>query len=232
MSKFVLIYGGAGQLGSVVVKTFKSVGWHVLAADFRASADADVSVILQGKGDLDAKELLSKISQHASGRLDVVITVAGGFAMGDIKSESVFESTERMLNFNITSSLVAAHVAANTLKDGGLLVLTGAEGALRPTPAFVGYGISKAGTHHLLSSISGPSGGLPAGSTAVAILPITLDTPQNRRDMPGSNFDNWTPLEDVAHLLVDWANGKHRPKNGSKVVVKTEAKKTSFTELD
>lgn len=227
-----LIYGGAGQLGKIVVGAFKNAGWKVLSADFRASEAADLSIILQGKAESDAKELLSRIDEHTGGKLDAIITVAGGFGMGRISDDGVFAAVERMLTFNVISSVVASHVAAKKLKEGGLLVLTGAEGALRPTPHFVGYGISKAGTHHLLSSISHPEGGLPKGSTACAILPITLDTPQNRADMPTANFDNWTPLSDVAQLLVDWANGKNRPATGAKVVLKTENKKTSFVALD
>jgi dihydropteridine reductase len=56
-----------------------------------------------------------------------------------------------------------------------------------------------------------------------------LDTPQNRKDMPDANYDNWTPLEHVADLLLSWSNGKERPANGTLIRIKTENKKTSFT---
>eukprot|EP01116_Phalansterium_solitarium_P020316 TRINITY_DN5951_c0_g1_i2.p1 TRINITY_DN5951_c0_g1~~TRINITY_DN5951_c0_g1_i2.p1 ORF type:complete len:232 (-),score=64.05 TRINITY_DN5951_c0_g1_i2:63-758(-) len=227
-----LIYGGAGQLGSVVVRSFKSAGWKVLSADVRPQASADLSIVFKNSPADDAKEVLSKVASVGDGKLDAVVVVAGGFAMGSIGDDGIFASLERMFNFNVVSSVSAAHVASKTLRDAGLLVLTGAEGALRPTPYFVGYGVSKAGTHHLLSTLASPQGGLPKDATAVAILPVMLDTPQNRADMPDADFSSWTPLEDVAQTLVSWASGKDRPKSGSKVVIKTENQKTSFVAHD
>jgi len=226
-----LVYGGTGQLGNVIVKAFKHAGWKVFSADLRASETADHSIVFKQAPADDATSVLTSVASNAKdGKLDAVIVVAGGFAMGDIKDDGVFATLDKMYNFNVVSSVSGAHVAAKTLREGGLLVLTGAEGALRPTPHFIGYGVSKAATHHLLASLSSPQGGLPNNATAVGILPITLDTPQNRRDMPTSNFDNWTPLETVADVLVKWASGKERPKSGSKVVIKTENKQTSFLE--
>lgn len=59
-----------------------------------------------------------------------------------------------------------------------------------------------------------------------------LDTPMNRRDMPDANFDDWTPLEHVGQLLVEWATATTRPKNGAMVQLKTQAKKTDFVLLN
>jgi len=49
-----------------------------------------------------------------------------------------------MFEFNVQSSVAAAHIAANSLKEGGLLVLTGADAAIGPTPLMIAYGITKA----------------------------------------------------------------------------------------
>ena len=54
----------------------------------------------------------------------------------------------------------------------------------------------------------------------------------NRRDMPDANFDDWTPLEHVGQLLVEWATATTRPKNGAMVQLKTQAKKTDFVLLN
>jgi hypothetical protein len=72
--------------------------------------------------------------------LDAVVSVAGGFLMGSIKNETIFAETERMLAFNLKSAIAASFVAANCLKEGGLLVLTGADSALKPTPTMIAYG--------------------------------------------------------------------------------------------
>ena len=49
----------------------------------------------------------------------------------------------------------------------------------------IGYGMAKAAIHQLVKSLSDPDkSGLPEGTFTAAILPITLDTPMNRKWMP------------------------------------------------
>ena len=44
-----------------------------------------------------------------------VVSPAGGFDMASVSSENVFESTEKMFNMNVMSSLMASHLALNYL---------------------------------------------------------------------------------------------------------------------
>lgn len=84
---------------------------------------------------------------------------------------------------NMLSSLAAAHVGARCAKPGvilqsrpllnsrlsdGVVVLTGALGAMDETPSMISYGVAKAAVHHLV--ISYPDG-LPNGADICAILP-------------------------------------------------------------
>lgn len=59
--------------------------------------------------------------------------------------------------------------------------------AVSGTPGMIGYGMAKAAVHHLVSSLSCPDSGLPKDSSVVAILPVTLDTPMNRKWMPNAD---------------------------------------------
>jgi dihydropteridine reductase len=105
-----------------------------------------------------------------------------------------------MLRFNVDSALAASVVAAHTLSDDGLLLLTGAKAALGATPGMIGYGVSKAATHHLLASLA-VDGQLSTGSKAIAVLPVTLDTANNRAAMPKADFSSWTPLDELANKI-------------------------------
>lgn len=58
--------------------------------------------------------------------------------------------------------------------------------------------MAKAAVHQLVKSLAAPKSGLPKNATTVAILPVTLDTPMNRKFMPKADFTTWTPLEFVA----------------------------------
>lgn len=62
----------------------------------------------------------------------------------------------------------------------------------------IGYGMAKAAVHHLTESLAGENSGLPNGAVCLSILPITLDTPMNRKWMPNADFSTWTPLEFIA----------------------------------
>ena len=66
------------------------------------------------------------------------------------------------------------------------------------TPGMIGYGMAKAAVHQLVKSLAASDGGLPANSSVFAILPVTLDTPMNRKWMPKADHSSWTPLEFVA----------------------------------
>ncbi|KAK3523189.1 hypothetical protein QTP86_021750, partial [Hemibagrus guttatus] len=116
---------------------------------------------------------------------------------------------------SVWTSTISSHLATKHLKEGGLLALPGAKVALGPTPGMIGYGMAKAAVHQLCQSLGGDKSGLPAGAAAVAILPVTLDTPMNRQSMPGADVTSWTPLDYVAELLHKWAMGEERPLSGT-----------------
>ncbi len=44
----------------------------------------------------------------------------------------------------------------------------------------MGYGMAKAAVHQLVKSLGEQGSGLPDGTCALGILPVTLDTPMNR----------------------------------------------------
>ena len=229
-AKHVLVYSGAGQLGTAVAKNFKDKGWVTHCIDFCKNDESDNNVVLSPSE--STKENVAKVVHDLKEKrvaLDAVVCVAGGWLGGSVKQGSIFDGVDQMWTFNAQSSIAAAHIATNFLKEGGLLVLTGANAALRPTPTMIAYGITKAAIHHLIASLVDPSGGLPKDAVMVGILPICLDTPTNRKSMPQANFDDWTPLLTVASLLSGWAEGRDRPPSGTLVSIATKHKETKFT---
>ena len=132
------------------------------------------------------------------------------------------KNADLMWKQSVWSSAITARLAAKYLTADGLVVLPGAEPAQAGTPGMIGYGMAKAAVHQLTKSMaSDPS--LPAGTRVYATLPITLDTPMNRKFMPDADTTTWTPLSFIAQLMYKWASDRSsRPeKNGSLVVLKT-----------
>lgn len=162
--------------------------------------NADVNILVQRDANWIEQEtvVLSKVEAALNGeKLDAVICVAGGWAGGNAKKD-LAKNSDLMWKQSVWTSTISAAIGANYMKSGGLLTLTGANPALKGTPGMIGYGMAKAAVHQLTKSLAGKDSGLPENTTVVAILPITLDTPMNRKWMPNGDFSSWTPLEYVA----------------------------------
>jgi dihydropteridine reductase len=224
--KYVLVYGGGGALGRELVTIFKNANFKVSSVDVVSNSSADMNILVSGT---DMHKDATKIKKELGNqKLDALLCVAGGWLGGDIASEETFASIEKMWKFNLQSAVTAAHVAAHFLKENALLVFTGASAALDGTPGMIGYGVSKAATHHLVKSLVDQKSGLPNGVTVIAILPVILDTPSNRSAMPTANYANWTPVVEVAKKLLDWTNRVSAPATGSFLEVRTKDHNTQW----
>lgn len=160
---------------------------------------ADFNLIVDRNADWVEQEtsVITKIGTELNGqKLDAVICVAGGWAGGNA-SKDLAKNADLMWKQSVWTSTISAAVGAQFLKNGGFLALTGAKAALEGTPGMIGYGLAKAAVHQLTKSLAGENSGLPEKSLVISILPITLDTPMNRKWMPKADFSTWTPLEFV-----------------------------------
>ena len=107
-------------------------------------------------------------------------------------------------------------VASKYLHEDGMLQLTGAIPALSGTPGMMGYGMAKAAVLQLTKSLASAGSGLSPTQSVVTILPMTLDTPNNRKFMAGADFSSWTKMDFVAEKIKSWLEDpKSRPKSGS-----------------
>ncbi|KAI8916336.1 hypothetical protein EDD86DRAFT_185720 [Gorgonomyces haynaldii] len=226
----VLVYGGCGNLGKTIVSRFKQSNFTVLSVDFRPNDEAHHNIILQQQDFLaTAQHIESHLSTILGDqKLDALLNVAGGWAGGNLLDPEFLSNVDLMYRQSVQSSAIAGRLSALFLKPGGLLVLTGASAATHGTPGMIGYGMAKASVHQLVKSCAGPNSGLPAGSKVCAILPITIDTPMNRKFMPDADFSTWTPMEAIAERLHDWTVGKESVESGETYRLVTEKGVTQF----
>lgn len=224
----VLVYGGKGALGSVLVTHFKARGDWVLSIDLAANEAADANVVIDSKGDLNqqAAQVLKEVGVAAGGsKLDALFCVAGGWAGGNASSDDFVKNCDLMMKQSIWTSVISAAVGAHHLKKGALLTLTGAVPCLKGTAGMMGYGLSKAAVHQLTQSLAQANNGLPVDCCVQTILPITLDTPMNRKFMPDADFSTWTPMSYVGDMFTSWlTDPSSRHPSGSLVkLVTTES---------
>jgi len=228
----VVIYGGKGALGAAIVKHFKTQNWWVGSIDLAANNEADLSIVVNKDDDCagQAAVVIAKLSEtlKEGDKVDAFINVAGGWAGGNASADGFLGACDLMWKQSVWSSVITAQAAAKHVKEGGLITLPGAQPALNGTPGMMGYGMAKAAVHQLTQSLAGSNSGLPANVTSVALLPITLDTPMNRKWMSKADFSTWTPLDFVASTLEQWVKGEGRPASGSLVQLVTTGGKTEL----
>ncbi|XP_078033632.1 dihydropteridine reductase isoform X1 [Augochlora pura] len=227
----VLVYGGKGALGSVCVSTFKSNNWWVGSIDMKQNDHADANIIVKPENSWQEQEtdILQQIANILEGnKVDGVVCVAGGWAGGNASHKDYVKNCDLMWKQSVWSSVIASSIAAHHLKEGGFLSLTGAKAAVEGTPGMIGYGLAKGAVHQLTKSLASKGSGMPKDSLVAAILPVTLDTPMNRKWMSNADTSTWTPLEFVADLFWKWSQGQDRPTNGSLLQLITEDNKTEL----
>ncbi|CAL1548562.1 unnamed protein product [Lymnaea stagnalis] len=225
----VLVYGGKGALGSSVVNYLKKKSYWVGSIDLSVNEHADANVLV--KSDASMPEQEEDVSAQVGvllgeHKLDAIFCVAGGWAGGNAKK--IVEPAEAMWKQSVWPSVITASLASKYLKEGGVVTLPGAQPALQGTPGMIGYGIAKAAVHQLTKSLAGENSGLPPSSTVLATLPITLDTPMNRKWMTSADFSTWTSLDFVSELFHKWLVGEQRPPSGSLVQLITKNNETDL----
>ena len=187
----VIVYGGRGGLGVVIVNHFKASGHWVLCVDVaeNEAADANVKVSLSATWVEQEQGVCQGVAQALGGdKVEAVINVAGGWAGGNAAASDWVKNADLMWKQSVWSSSISASIAARHLKEGGLLVLPGAKPCIGGTPGMMGYGMAKAAVHQLVKSCAADGSGLPKDSCTLGLLPITLDTPMNRKFMPDADM--------------------------------------------
>jgi len=202
----------------------------VLSLDLKENEAADQNILLTqetwAEQELHASKEVTVLLDGA--RLDAVICLAGGWAGGSPASKDFIKNSELMWKSSVWPASISAALATKHLKEGGLLVLPGAAPAVGGTPNMAGYGMAKAAVHQLTKSMACPGSGLPPSSLTAALLPVTLDTPMNRKWMSKADTSTWTPLDFVSSMIIRWTNSEDRPPNGSLVKLVTEGGQTKI----
>lgn len=161
---------------------------------------------------------------------------------------------EDMLKMNYYPVVAAGEIAKQhmTASNPGLFVVVGAVAALSPAPGMVAYSSSKAAAHYYVQTLGAMTGkalrkehklqrdnelGMDIrrknacfdSMTALALLPIMLNTKVNKEALPDEDYTSWTEPDDIAKEIGTWLDTPSiRPHSGSLVKVSTENNETEF----
>lgn len=216
-----VVTGGTGALGSSVVLELAGKGARVAVpytmekhfSTLQNRAGAAVERVWGAKADLtvstDVERFVAGVAARWS-RVDFLVCIAGGFAAGKIQ-ETSDETWDGMFNLNLRSVFLAARAVVPIMirQNFGRIINTSSGAILNGGGAGIAaYAISKGAVRQFTQVLADELKGY--NIHAHCILPGTMDTEANRRDMPKADFSTWVPTGDVARvisfLLSDEAN--------------------------
>ena len=209
--KRVVVTGGLGVLGEAVGRAFRRDG-HAVALIDRAAVAGDDATLVGGVDLADPDVALAafrKASVKLSG-VDVLVNVAGAFAFETVGG--VAKAWDAMFDANLRTCLNMCRAAMHELSEGGAIINVGSASAERAGAGMGPYAASKAAVARLTESLAAELGGRIRVN---AVLPLILDTPRNRADMPGVDPANWTAPAAIADVIVFLASDSSRAINGA-----------------
>lgn len=202
--KVVVITGASGALGKVVADAARTRGAKVAEVDHAASTVTPTSerLVIGGVDLSDPAQAAKAIDAAAThfGKLDALINIAGAFSFETV-AEGDPKTWQRLYAINVMTALNASRAAIPRLEKSGngRIVNIGAMGALQAGAGMGPYAASKAGVHRLTEALAAE---LKGKVTVNAVLPSTIDTPANRRDMPQADFSTWVTGDELANIIL------------------------------
>jgi NAD(P)-dependent dehydrogenase (short-subunit alcohol dehydrogenase family) len=201
--RYVAVTGAAGALGRTSCALLSKAGYSVIGIDCAADIpNREAFALTLPEIDLAlperATDAFKKIGEQC-GALHALINIAGGFTWQTVEAGTL-ETWERLFRMNVVTALNATKAALPLLLiNGGAIVNVSAAASTKADAGMGAYAASKSGVSRLTESLAAE---LKDRRVRVnAVLPSIIDTPSNRRDMPGTDFDRWVKPDALADVI-------------------------------
>ncbi len=228
-NKIAIVTGGTGALGKAITSAFLQEGtWVVCTYIVDKEKKQCLSLVENHKDKLvfiradvtKEKEVynLIKRTKREFGRVDILVNIVGGFAYSYIKDTDQ-KIWDLMMNLNLKSVfLCSKHVIPRMIEQNyGKIINVSSRPALKGSAGVGAYSASKAGVLNLTETIADEVKDYDINVNAV--LPSTIDTPANRRDMPDSDHSKWVKPEEIARVVIFLSSDDSNPISGAGIPV-------------
>ncbi len=229
-NQVVMITGATGNLGAAVARAFRSTGARLALIDLQKDVLQRVFPDLEGDKerlmshradltDLDEVNAAVQASMDYFGRIDILVNTVGGFRAGTPIHETDLKTWDFMINLNAGSVfLTTQSVLPHMLSQGsGKIIHIAARPGLQGRANMAAYSASKGAVIRLTESASAEV--KEKGINVNCILPGTLDTPQNRTEMPNADFNRWVTPESLAKVIMFLSSDAARDIHGAAIPV-------------
>ena len=230
--KVAIVSGATGALGRVVAKSLLENGARVVSP-YRTRERQDelvefVDPLRSGltgvKADVTNEESVRSLVDQTlqiHGRVDILLNITGAY-LGD---KTVTQTDERDWDFMLSTNLKSVFLCSKTVlphmiaQNYGKIVNVAARPAVekRLRVGASAYTVSKAGVVILTETMAEEV--KKYNININCIVPSTIDTPNNRTNMPKVDSSNWVNPEDISRVILYLASDESRVINGAAVLV-------------
>ena len=227
--KIAIVTGGTGALGKAITLAFLEEGAKVVCTYIVDKEKKECLSLTKKHKDrivffradvTKKKDVFDMITDTARKfkRIDILVNVVGGFAFSYI-TDTDEKTWDLMMNLNLKSVfLCSKYVLPRMIEQNyGRIVNISSRPALKGSAGVGAYSASKAGVLNLTETIADEVKDYEINVNA--ILPSTIDTPANRRDMPDADFSKWVKPETIATVIVFLCSDGSKPINGAGIPV-------------
>lgn len=224
-NKVAIITGGTGSLGRAVVTKFLEEDSKVITTYIVESEYEECKTTLKKfepnikyiNADITNEEDFNKVvedTKNSLGKIDFLINVAGGFLYKQIIDYEVDEYNE-MMDMNLKSCFICSKAVLPTFIENnyGKIVNIAARPGLHGSSGMAAYSAAKAGVMRLTETVADEV--KDYGINVNAIIPGTIDTEQNRKDMPDRDFSKWVKPEELAEVILFLVSDESKIVNGA-----------------
>lgn len=223
--RVALVTGAAGNLGGVLAHALEKSGARLSLVDLYPDrlretcgdlADGDQHLLI-GSIDLTKEDSVGEAVEKTIqkfGRIDMLFNIAGGYRAGTPVAEALVDEWDLMLNLNarsvfLTSRAVLPHMIK---RSRGHIVNVGARPGLKGVANAAAYSAAKSAVLRLTESLSAEV--KHKGIHVNAVIPGTIDTPENRRAMSNADYSSWVNPEALSDAIMFLASDAARAVHG------------------
>jgi NAD(P)-dependent dehydrogenase (short-subunit alcohol dehydrogenase family) len=198
----IIVTGASGNLGGAVIAQLAATGARVVAVERTRVLYGDdvLAPIDLGRADV-VQSAFASVAERLGGIDGVVHTVGvyqGGRSLLDTSTEdftSLFQT-----NVVATANVLRAAIGVMLPQRRGQIAVVASADALSGAASRSAYSASKGAQLRVVESAAQEVRG--HGITLNAVLPGTMDTPQNRAAQPNADRASWLSLDAVAQVLA------------------------------
>jgi NAD(P)-dependent dehydrogenase (short-subunit alcohol dehydrogenase family) len=230
--KVVVVTGATGALGRVAAKTFLDERAHVVSMyrsehnlkeleDFLGETRGMFSSVQADAVDeVSVQSLFQKVIQQ-QGRVDVLLNIVGGYKGGADIADTTVSDWDFMMGLNLKSVFLCSKAALPHMmrQNYGKIVNVASRTAVekRYRSKSGAYAVSKAGVIVLTETIAEEVRKYDINVNCV--IPSTIDTPDNRRNLTGVDPSKWVKPEYIARVLLFLSSDDSKTINGACIPV-------------